>query len=295
VLTLIGSKEGIGHLPLAFVNPGDIVLIPDPAYPVYLGGTLFAGGTPYRIPLLRANDFLPDLWKIPQSVLSSAKILYLNYPNNPTCAVASLDFFNQVVEFAYKANIIVCHDAAYTEVVFDGYKPPSFLQADGAKEVGVEFHSLSKTYNMTGWRIGFVVGNKEILQKLKKVKSNLDSGVFQAIQYAGIAALSGSQACVEEMRKIYKERRDILVDGLRKLGWEILKPKATFYLWIQVPKGYTSTLFASKLLKMAGIITTPGVGFGEYGEGYIRVALTVGREKLKEVVERMSKIELKNI
>lgn len=287
VVSLIGSKEGIAHLPLAFINPGDVVLVPTPAYPVYHIGTIFAGGEPYYMPLIKENQFLPDLAAIPPQVAARARLLFINYPNNPTAAVATTDFFKQVVAFAEKHNIVVCHDAAYTEMAFDGYNPPSFLEVDGAKEVGIEFHSLSKTYNMTGWRIGFAVGHKEVISGLGQVKSNIDSGVFQAIQLAGMAALDGDQTCVREMQAVYAERRDILVAGLREAGLKVEKAKATFYLWIEVPKGYTSARCAAHFLSQAGIVTTPGNGFGAPGEGYIRMALTVGKERLQEAVRRI--------
>ncbi len=290
VLSLIGSKEGIGHIPLAFVNPGDIVLVPDPGYPVYQAGTVLAGGIPYTMPLLEENGFLPDLERIPEDIRQRAKLMYLNSPNNPTSAVAPLEYFKKVVDFARRYNILVCHDAPYSEMYYDGNPPPSFMEAPGAKEVGVEFHSLSKTFNMTGWRIGFVVGHPEILAGLGAVKTNLDSGIFQAIQYAGIEALTGSQECVAQMRKIYQERRDVLIDGLQQLGLKVNKPQATFYVWVSVPKGFTSTGFTAHLLKNAGIVTTPGNGFGRYGEGYIRMTITVGVDRLKEAVERMKSV-----
>ncbi len=287
VLPLIGSKEGIGHAPLAFINEGDIVLVPDPGYPVYRAATLLAGGEPYFMPLRRENGFLPELNAISHEVARKAKMMFLNYPNNPTTATASKEFFQEVVRFAQKFNIIICHDAAYSEVTFDGYRAPSFLEVEGAKEVGIEFHSLSKTYNMTGWRIGFAVGNQEVLAALLRVKTNLDSGIFQAIQYAGIEALTVSVDETRKTVKIYQERRDTLVKSLKELGWQLIRPKATFYVWIPIPTGYTSMEFASTLLQKAGIVTTPGVGFGEHGEGFIRVALTVPEERIKEAVERI--------
>jgi LL-diaminopimelate aminotransferase len=259
VLSLIGSKEGIAHLPLAFVNPGDVALIPSPAYPVYNISTLFAGGEPYVMPLLRENHFLPDLDAISPEILQRAKVMFINYPNNPTAAVADMGFFDRVVTFAKKHHILVCHDAAYTEMAFDGYRPSSFLEAEGAKEVGLEFHSLSKTYNMTGWRVGFAVGNKEAVEGLGAIKSNIDSGVFQAVQFAAIEALRGDQSCVEEMTKVYGRRRDLMVRGLQQAGFEVEPPKATFYLWIKIPSGYTSAQLASRLLEK-GVVVTPGNG-----------------------------------
>ena len=291
IISLIGSKEGIAHIPLAFLNPGDICLVPNPGYPVYQAGTTLAGGRIYTMPLLLENQFLPDLDAISDpEILEKAKLLFINYPNNPTAATADLKFFQKVVAFAQKHNIIVCHDAAYSEMTYDGYQAPSFLQAEGAKQIGIEFHSLSKTYNMTGWRIGFAVGNPQIIAGLGKVKTNIDSGIFQAIQIAGIEALCADQDCVRQMNTIYQERRDVLCQGLQSLGLKITKPLATFYLWIQVPEEFTSETFTRRLLQEAGIICTPGTGFGEYGKGFIRMALTISKEKITEVVERMKKV-----
>ena len=292
IVSLIGSKEGIAHFPLAFVDPGDIALVPTPAYPVYHIATLFAGGESFFMPLLEKNGFLPDLDSIPGEIASRASIMFINYPNNPTSAVADLTFFSKVVEFAKEHKIVVCHDAAYTEMAFDGYRPPSFLQVEGAKDVGLEFHSLSKTYNMTGWRIGFAVGNEKAVQGLGAIKSNIDSGVFQAVQMAGIEALQGDQSCVAEMNKVYTGRRDLMVRGLKDTGFEVEPPKATFYLWIRVPKGYTSAQIATRLLEDAGLVVTPGNGFGEPGEGYFRIALTQNREKLTEALERLKGLKL---
>jgi LL-diaminopimelate aminotransferase len=291
VCALIGSKEGIGHIHLGFINPGDIVLIPEPGYPVYNTGTIFTDGIPYFMPLLEKNDFLPDLSSIPQDVVKKARLIFINYPNNPTAAVAPKEFYVKLIEFAKKNNIIIAADAAYSEIYYDeNDKPSSFLEFPGAKEVGVEFHSLSKTYNMTGWRIGWVCGNKDIVAGIAKVKDNYDSGVFQAIQEAAITALSYSQKCVEDARKIYKERRDVLVEGLKKIGWEVNLPKASFYVWAKVPKGYTSSQIVSKLLDDASIVCTPGNGMGKSGEGYVRFALTVGVQRIKEALGRVSKI-----
>jgi len=290
VVTLIGSKEGIAHIPLAFINKDDFALVSSPGYPVYNIGVNFAGGQTYFMDLLKENDFLPDLYAVPEEIAQKAKLMFINYPNNPTSAVADEKFFKEVVSFAELHNIIVCHDAAYTEMAFDGYKPISFLEIDGAKDVGIEFHSLSKTYNMTGWRIGFAVGRAEVIQALGLIKSNIDSGAFQAVQIAGIAALEGDQACVENMNREYTERRDVLVDGLIGLGLSVEKPRATFYVWIEVPEGYTSAEFTSHLLSKGGIVVTPGNGFGSAGEGYVRMALTVGNERLKEVIERIRAI-----
>lgn len=290
VVTLIGSKEGIAHIPLAFIDPGDIALVASPGYPVYHIGTQFAGGEAYFMELLKENRFLPDLESIPPEIAQKAKMMFINYPNNPTAAVGTKDFFESVVAFAREHDVIVCHDAAYSEMAFDGYRPISFLESEGAKSVGIEFHSLSKTYNMAGWRIGFAVGCADLVSGLGQVKSNIDSGAFQAVQIAGITALQGDRACVENMRQTYAERRDILVAGLHSAGLSVEKPRATFYLWVETPEGYTSTGFAGLLLTEAGIVTTPGNGFGTAGEGYVRMALTVDRERIREAVERIKGI-----
>ncbi|MCK5226567.1 MAG: LL-diaminopimelate aminotransferase [Desulfobulbaceae bacterium] len=290
VVSLIGSKEGIAHIPLAFINPGDVMLVPSPAYPVYKISTLFAGGIPYEMPLLKENGFLPDLTTIPADVLAKARMMFLNYPNNPTAAPATEAFFKEVVAFANQHNIMICHDFAYSEMAFDGYKPPSFLETPGAMEVGIEFHSLSKTYNMTGWRIGFAAGNAEIIGGLGQIKSNIDSGIFEAIQIAGIEAMEDDAAWLHEMQTHYTERRDVLMAGLAKLGIKAEKPKATFYIWCEVPDGYTSTSFVAHLLEKAGIMTTPGNGFGDPGEGYFRMALTVSKERLQEAVNRIADV-----
>lgn len=292
VVSLIGSKEGIGNMAVAFVEPGDIVLVASPCYPVYHIGTAFNGGRNHFLPLRKQNRFLPDLDSIPAEVAKQAKLLWINYPNNPTAAVADKDFFKRVVDFANKNNVIVCHDAAYTEMGFDGYRPMSFLEVDGAKEVAIEFHSLSKTFNMTGWRIGMAVGNAELVGGLAQAKSNLDSGIFQAVQEAGIEALKLGDSVVEPSRTIYQERRDILVDGLRAVGLECEKPRATFYVWVAVPRGLSSAEFTTKLLEEAGVVTTPGNGFGEAGEGYVRFTVCVAKERLKEVAERIRGVKL---
>jgi len=290
VLTLIGSKEGIAHVPLAFINPGDAVLVPDPGYPVYHAGTLFAGGRSVFMPLERKNAYLPQFERIPRRVLGRARLMFLNYPNNPTSATATRSFYEDAVRFARRNKLIICHDAAYSEIYFDGDRPVSFLEIPGAREVGIEFHSLSKTYNMTGWRIGFAVGNAAILSALGRVKSNIDSGAFQAVQEAGMAAMSLEDAVVEDIRKIYQERRDVLVGGLTRIGLSVDVPKATFYVWIQVPKRKTSSRFSAELLDRSGIVTTPGNGFGKSGEGYIRMALTVPKERLVEAVKRLENL-----
>lgn len=290
VLTLIGSKEGIAHIPLAFLNPGDVSLVPDPGYPVYNIGSILADGKPFKMPLLDENDFLPDLDAIPKDVAKKAKIMFLNYPNNPTSATATTKFFEEVVEFANENEILVIHDNAYSEMTYDGYKAPSFLAIKGAKDVGIEMHSLSKTYNMTGWRLGFAVGNRDMLAGLGKIKSNVDSGAFEAVQEAGIAALSGPQDCVRDMNQVYKERRDALISGLNELGLDVKPPRATFYVWVRV--NGRSLDFTKMLLEEAGIVATPGVGFGEHGEGYIRFALTQSVERINEAIERMHKLRI---
>ncbi|MGO9379878.1 MAG: LL-diaminopimelate aminotransferase [Dissulfurispiraceae bacterium] len=290
ILSLIGSKEGIGHIPFAFVNPGDVVLVPSPGYPVYPVATLFAGGESYLMPLTDDNAFLPDFKAIPEQVLRRAKLMFLNYPNNPTAAIAPKEFYREAIELSAKYDIILCHDAAYSEVYYDGEKPLSFLEMEGAKEVGIEFHSLSKTYNMTGWRIGYAAGNKNVIAGLGKIKSNLDSGVFQAVQEASIAALNTEDSLLAGIRDAYQGRRDALCSGLNKIGMSVKKPKATFYVWTKVPTGYTSSTFASHLLEKAGVLVTPGVGFGAPGEGYIRFALTQNTERIMEAVMRIKEV-----
>jgi LL-diaminopimelate aminotransferase len=290
VLTLIGSKEGIGHIPFAFLDPGDVVLVPNPGYPVYNAATILAGGEPYMLPLTKKNDFLPDLDGIPEDVARRAKLLFLNYPNNPTAGVADLAFYRRVVDFARRTGVIVCHDAAYSEMYYDGAKPPSFLEVEGAKDVGIEFHSLSKTYNMTGWRVGFAVGNASVIKGLGHIKANVDSGAFGAVQDAGIVALTGDQRPVEKMRRLYQKRRNVLYRGLRRLGLKLKKPQASFYVWCEVPGGHTSESFSSLLLEKVAVVCTPGNGFGVHGEGYVRFALTVDAARLEEAVERIGKV-----
>ena len=287
VVTLIGSKEGIAHIAFCYLNPGDIALIPDPGYPVYRIGTLLAGGVPYIMPLKAENGFLPDLDMIPEEVAHKAKLMYLNYPNNPTGAIADESFYLKVIAFAKKYDIIICHDGPYSEIAFNGYKPLSFLEVPGAKEVGIEFHSMSKTYNMTGWRIGWAAGNARVIEALSRIKSNIDSGVFQAIQEAAIEGLLGSQEIVQEIIKIYQERQDIVIEGLTALGWSVERPKATIYVWPKVPKGFTSTSFCELVLEKAGVVLTPGNGYGEYGEGYFRISLTIKTERLREALRRI--------
>lgn len=288
VLPLIGSKEGIAHIAFCFIDPGDIALVPDPGYPVYSVSTMLAGGRPYYLPLKEERDFLPDLERIPPPVLKKAKLLWINYPNNPTSAVADLSFFNKVVKFARQHDLVVCHDGPYSEVAFDGYQPVSFLQADGAKEIGVEFHSLSKSYNMTGWRIGMVVGNASMVDALRTLKSNLDSGIPQAIQYAAIEALCGSQDCIQEHNAIYQRRRDLIVEMLNRIGLKVRVPKASLYVWAKVPEGYTSVDFATDLLEQVGVAVTPGVGYGKNGEGYVRLSLTIPDAALVKGLSRLA-------
>ncbi|MBI4373695.1 MAG: LL-diaminopimelate aminotransferase [Deltaproteobacteria bacterium] len=291
VLTLIGSKEGISNFPLAFVNPGDVVLIPSPGYPPYTSGTLFSGGKPHFLYLKRENNFLPDLKSIPREIAEKAKILHINYPNNPTAAVANPEFFEEVVRFARQHKVIVCHDAAYSEQ-YDQAPSPSFLQIDGAREVGIEFHSLSKTFNMTGWRIGWACGNRDLISGLGRIKTNIDSGAFQAVQWAGIAALEGDPGCIEEIRNVYRRRRRLVCDGLKKLGWDVASSAGSITLWVALPKGYGSADFSRKLLEEVGVMVTPGNGFGEGGEGYVRISLTCSDERLKEAVERLGRLKI---
>ncbi|MCX7970892.1 MAG: LL-diaminopimelate aminotransferase [Negativicutes bacterium] len=288
VITLIGSKEGIAHIYLAYVDPGDYSLVPDPAYPVYRLGTLFAGGQPHTMPLLKKNKFLPDFSAIPSEIANKAKIMMLNYPNNPTGAVADLKFFAEAVAFCREYDIVLCHDCAYSEMTFDGYRAPSLLQVEGARELAVEFNSLSKPFNMTGWRLGFAVGCREVISALGIIKTNVDSGQFTAVQKAGIAALLDTpDSFLTGMNEIYRRRRDVLVAGLNELGLKVEKNLATFYLWVEVPDNCTSIEFASLLLDKCGIICVPGTGYGEYGEGYVRFALTVEEARIGEALMRM--------
>ena len=287
VLPLIGAKEGIGHVALCFLDPGDIALVPDPAYPVYSVGTMFAGAKPYVMPLLEENGWLPDLDAIPAQVARDAKVIWLNYPNNPTGAVADRDYYQRVIDFARKHGIAVLHDAAYSEVVYDGYRAPSFMESPGAKEVGIEFHSLSKCFNMTGWRFGSAVGNADMIQALFKIKSNLDSGIPQAIQEMAIEALTGSQRYIDENNVVYQKRRDRVIGALTRLGLGVVPPKAALYLWARVPKGYTSATFAAQLLEDTAIVVTPGSSYGDYGEGYIRLSLTTPDDMIEKGVERL--------
>ncbi len=291
VVALIGSKEGIGHLPIGVLNPGDVCLMPSPGYPVYHAGTLFAGAESYLMPLLEKNGFLPDLDAIPLEVVKRAKLIWTNSPNNPTSVLMDKAFYTKVLDFAKKHNLIVANDAAYTELYYDGKKPVSFMEIPGAKEMGVEFHSLSKTFNMTGWRIGFAVGNKSVIKALADVKGNLDSGAFNPIQYAAIAALEAPDSVTENIRKIYQERRDLFAAGLKKLGWQFQVPQAAFYFWIKVPNGMSSADWCGKVLEEAGIVVTPGNGFGAEGEGYFRMTITVDKARLEEALQRLSKLK----
>ena len=287
VLPLIGAKEGIGHAAFCFVEPGDVTLVPDPGYPVYSVGTLFAGGSSYKMPLLEENGWLPDLDAIPSDTARKATVMWLNYPNNPTAATAELDFFEEAVTFARRNEIAVMHDACYTEVAYEGYRPPSFMQVEGAKDVGLEFHSLSKTYNMTGWRLGMAVGNAEMIDSLMVVKSNLDSGVPQAIQRMGIEAMAKPLDSVEERNAVYQRRRDRVVAALRDLGLDVKPPRASLYVWARVPEGYTGAEFAEKLLEERDIVVSPGTGYGKYGEGYIRLSLTIADADLDRGLDRL--------
>ena len=291
VLPVLGSKEAIGHIALAFVNPGDTVLVPDPCYPVYRSATILADAAYHSMPLVEKNGFLPDYGEIPAEVCRRARLMYLNYPNNPTGAVADEAFFERTVEFAKANDIIVVHDAAYLEVAYDGYKPPSFLAVEGAGDVGVEFHSLSKTFNMTGWRIGWATGNAEIVAGLMKVKSNIDSGMFQALQLCAVEALRGDLSSWRaELTALYTERRDILCDGLNAMGWRVEKPKASFYVWARVPEGMTSADVAAGLLEHGGVVVIPGNGYGDAGEGYVRMGLTLASERIEEAVRRIEPV-----
>ena len=287
-LALIGSKEGLAHIIWAFIDPGDIALVPDPAYPVYRTHTALAGGTPYTMPLLAENGFLPDLDAIPAEVAARAKLLFINYPNNPTGAVCDLAFYEKVVAFCKRHDILLVSDNAYSEMTYDGYEAPSIFHVPGAKEVAVEFWSLSKPFNMTGWRIAGIVGNADAITALGLIKTNTDSGQFTAVQMAAIAALSDprSPGFIQEMNAIYRRRRDIAVAGLRAIGLDARPCKGSFYLWVPVPAGYTSTSFATKILEEAGVVLTPGVGYGQYGEGFVRLALCVSEERLGEAIER---------
>ena len=292
-MPLIGSKEGIANLYLTFLNHDDIVLVPNPAYPVHFNGVIMAGGILYNLPMTEENDFKPELKGLSKDIIKMSKILCLGYPHNPTTATVDLDFFKYVVNWAKNKDIIVVNDLAYSDIVYDGYKAPSLLEVKGAKKMGIEFHTLSKSYNMAGWRLGFVVGNKDILKSLAKTKSYMDFGIFRAVQHAGIKALTGPQDCVKKTVETYKRRMDLFIDGLNKIGWPVKKPKATFYIWAHIPMKYnalTSMEFVTLLVKEAGVVVAPGTGFGEYGEGYVRFALVDNEQRLKMALDRIKKV-----
>ncbi len=287
MLANIGSKEAIAHVFFAYVDEGDYTLVPDPGYPVYKNATIFAGGTPYSMPLSAENKFLPDFDKIPEEIAKKSKIMFLNYPNNPTGAVCDINFFRKAVEYCKKYDILLCHDQAYCEMTYDGYVAPSVLQVEGAKDIAIEFFSHSKSYNMTGWRVGFVCGNREAITALGTIKNNIDSGVFKAIQQAATAAYNIPQERIQKLNDMYKERKEVMEAGLRELGWKAEPSKATFYLWMPVPKGFTSEEFVTIMLEKAHIVVPPGNGYGKYGEGFFRIALTKPVEVIKEALKRM--------
>ncbi len=289
-LPLLGSKEGLGHLALAYVNPQDLILVPSPSYPAHFRGPLIAGANLYPIILKAEKDWLIDLSAIPEDVAQRAKILYFNYPNNPTTATAPREFFEEVVAFAKHYEIMLVHDLAYAEIAFDGFRPTSLLEIPGAKEIGVEFHTLSKTYNMAGWRVGFVVGNSDIIQGLRTLKTNLDYGIFAVIQKAAETALELPDLYIEQVRERYQKRRDFLIQGLQELGWDIPLSKATMYLWVPTPIGMNSTDFALYVLQNTGIVFTPGNAFGEGGEGYVRVSLIAECDRLGEALDRLKQV-----
>jgi len=295
VLPLIGSKEGVAHLSLAFLNHDDIALVPNPAYPVHFNGVIMAGGILYNIPMTAENQFKPDLRSLSPELVRMAKLLFISYPHNPTSSVADIEFFRDVVEWAKdKPNLIIAHDLAYSDIVYDGFKAPSILEVEGAKDLNlIEFHTLSKSYNMAGWRIGYAVGSKNVLASLAKTKSYIDFGIFRAIQLAAAKALTGPQDCVKQLVETYRKRRDVMIDGLNSIGWEVDKPKATFYIWAHIPPKFsalTSMEFATLLVEEAGVVVAPGTGFGEYGEGYVRFALVEDEKRLKIAVERINKV-----
>jgi len=291
ILRLIGSKEGLAHLAWTVLNPGDVALVPDPGYPVYKVASMFAGAEPYFLPLRPEAGYLPDLEAVPADVAGRARLLFLCYPNMPTAAIAETDFYERAVAFARRHDILICLDMAYSEIAYDGYRTQSLLQVPGAKEVAIETHSLSKTYNMTGWRIGFAVGNPEALAALEKLKSNVDSGAFLALQRAAAAALNGPQECVDKVRQVYQRRRDLFVSGLQELGWPVEKPRATFYVWAPCPRGYTSSEMAETLLRETALLCTPGSAYGALGEGFVRFSLTVqGRNQEARIQEAVSRI-----
>ncbi len=287
VMSLIGSKEGIAHAIFGLIDPGDVALIPDPSYPVYKTCTILAGGEPYMLPLTKENGFLPDLKSIDAETLKKAKLLFINYPNNPTSAIAPRSFLEEAVSFCKKHDIVLCSDLAYSEVTFGEYVGESILEIPGAKDIAIEFNSLSKTYNMTGWRIGMAVGNKDAMKVLAIMKTNIDSGAFKAIQQAAVFAINGDTSFTKEMNKVYEERMKAVIDGLNSLGWKLPYTKATFYIWTPVPKGYTSASFCSLLLEKCGILIVPGSGYGDAGEGFVRICITADIKRIKEALQRM--------
>ncbi len=287
IMPLIGSKEGIANIAYCLIDPGDVSLVPDPGYPVYAVGTQLAGGEPYYLPLREEDGFLPDLSAVPEDVADRARLLWLNYPNNPTSAVADLAFFEEAVRFAKKYDIAICHDGPYSEVAYDGFKPVSFLQADGARDVGIEFHSLSKSFNMTGWRIGMAVGNETLINALMRVKSNVDSGIPQAIQRMAITALNGPEDVIDEHNAVYQRRRDRLVEALQDAGMRIQSPKGSLYIWARIPEGFTSAELAGRMIDEIGVVVTPGTGYGANGEGFIRLSVTTPEDRLEEGVRRL--------
>ena len=288
IVPLIGAKEGIAHFPLCVMNPGDIGIVPDPGYPVYSIGNLFAGGETFYAPLKEENEWLVDLEAIPSEIAKKAKLMWLCYPNNPTGAIASAEYFESAVKFCKENDIILCHDACYSEIAYDGYKPISLMEIDGAKDIAIEFHSLSKSYNMTGWRAGMAVGNEELIRVLTIIKSNIDSGIPQAVQYGAMEALTSSQDCIQDNIDIYTRRRDRVIDALQAIGLEIVPPKAGLYIWVRIPQGFTSSEFATALLDEKDLVVTPGSGYGEYGEGYIRFSLTLNDSDLDRGIDRLS-------
>jgi len=292
VLPTLGSKDGISHVPLALVDPGDVVLAPDPGYTVYVTGALMAAGEPYIMPLTAKNNWLPDLDAIPPSVAERARLMWLNYPNNPTAAVADREFLERAVQFCTRHGIVLCHDAPYSEIAFGGYRPLSLFEIEGAKEVGLEFHSLSKTYNMTGWRIGWVCGRADLVRLIGQLKTNIDSGIFQAVQWAGIEALNGGEDETRAACEVYERRHRLVADTLNSLGWSIKPPRATFYVWAPVPPGYDSIGFAGHVLDEVGVNITPGVGFGAHGEGYFRLSVTAPDARLEEAMSRLRRLKL---
>lgn len=290
VQPLVGSKEGIFHLPVAFIDPGDVALIPDPGYPVYETGTILAHGDPVLLPLTAENEFKPDLGSIDGDTLKRAKVLWLNYPSNPTAACVDVGFFAEAVGFCMEHDLLLAHDAAYTEITYDGYVAPSVLQVPGALDCAIEFHSLSKTYNMTGWRIGWVAGSTHAIEAVKRLKTNIDSGIFDAVQRAGIAAIEGPQDDLRATIETYRHRRDLLCDGLKSMGVVVEPPKGSIYVWVPVPEGHDSESFTTFLLDEADIVVAPGNGYGPTGEGFVRFSLTIADERLEEGVERLRKI-----